>query len=299
MSQSSASEIVWTAAPATRRHALHLSGVLRLAVTASLVLVAVLWLAPGVWALVTSFKITPRILDPVPFWLPIPATFDQYVTVLAGTRQAALTIAIGNSVLVSVLTTIGTVAVCALTAYPLARMSFPGRDFIFAVIVGSMMVPSVITIVPLYLLMVDLGWLNSYQALVAPSLCSGFGVFLLRQFFLSMPTELEDAARIDGAGSWRIFTSLLLPLSRPALAALALFTFQASWNDFTWPLIVMSRVEQYTLPVALSLLRGNYQADSFGPIMAGAVISAVPLLVVFLVANRHIIEGVQFSGLKM
>jgi multiple sugar transport system permease protein len=299
MRQSSASQIVWTAAPAARRHAIHFSGVLRLAVTAGLVLVALLWLAPGVWALVTSFKITPRILDPVPYWLPIPATFDQYVTVLAGTRQAALTIAIGNSVLVSVLTTLGTVAVCALTAYPLARMSFPGRDFIFAVIVGSMMVPSVITIVPLYLLMVDLGWLNSYQALIAPSLCSGFGVFLLRQFFLSMPAELEDAARIDGAGSWRIFTSLLLPLSRPALAALALFTFQASWNDFTWPLIVMSRVERYTLPVALSLLRGNYQADSFGPIMAGAVISAVPLLVVFLVANRHIIEGVQFSGLKM
>ncbi len=114
-----------------------------------------------------------------------------------------------------------------------------------------------------------------------------------------MPSELEDAARIDGAGSWRIFTSLLLPLSRPALAALALFTFQATWNDFTWPLIVMTQVERLTLPVALSLLRGNYQADSFGPIMAGAVISAVPLLIVFLVANRQIIEGVQFSGLKM
>lgn len=262
-------------------------------------LVALLWLAPGIWALVTSFKVTPSILDPVPFWLPIPATLDQYVGVLAGTRGAAMTIAVGNSVLVSVLTTVATVAVCALTAYPLARMTFPGRDLVFGVIVGSMMVPNVITIVPLYLLMVDLGWLNSYQALIAPSVCSGFGVFLLRQFFLSLPVELEDAARIDGAGSWRIFTSLLLPLSRPALGALALFTFQATWNDFTWPLIVMTKVERLTLPVALSLIRGNYQADSFGPIMAGAVISAIPLLVVFLVANRQIIEGVQFSGLKM
>jgi multiple sugar transport system permease protein len=264
-----------------------------------LIVVALLWLAPGVWALVTSFKTTPRIFDPVPFWLPIPATLDQYAGVLAGTRNAAMTIAIWNSTLVAVLTTIATLAVCALAAYPLARMEFPGRDVLFAVIVGSMMVPSIITIVPLYLLMVDFGWLNSYQALVAPSVCSGFGVFLLRQFFLSMPRELEDAARIDGAGSWRIFTSLLLPLSKPALGALALFTFQASWNDFTWPLIVMTKVDRLTLPVALSLIRGDYQADSFGPIMAGAVISAIPLLVVFLVANRHIVEGVQFSGLKM
>lgn len=299
MSQSSTSEVIWTEAPATSRRTVHLSAVLRHAGSAMLVLVALLWLAPGIWALVTSFKTTPRILDPIPFWLPIPATLEQYVSVLSGTRQAPLTIAIGNSVLVAVLTTFGTLAVCALAAYPLARMTFPGRDLIFAVIVGSMMVPSVITIVPLYLLMVDLGWLNSYQALIVPSLCSGFGVFLLRQFFRSMPSELEDAARIDGAGSWRIFTSLLLPLSRPALAALALFTFQATWNDFTWPLIVMTQVERLTLPVALSLLRGNYQADSFGPIMAGAVISAVPLLIVFLVANRQIIEGVQFSGLKM
>jgi multiple sugar transport system permease protein len=276
-----------------------LAGLVRSAGNTALVLLALLWLAPGFWALVTSFKITPRILDPVPFWLPVPATFDQYVGVLSGTRSAAMTIAIGNSTLVSVLTTLGTVAVCALTAYPLARMTFPGRDILFGVIVGSMMVPNVITIVPLYLLMVDLGWLNSYQALIAPSMCSGFGVFILRQFFLSMPVEIEDAARIDGAGSWQIFTRLLLPLSKPALGALALFTFMASWNDFTWPLIVMTKVERFTLPVALSLIRGNYQADSFGPIMAGAVISAIPLLIVFLVANRQIIEGVQFSGLKM
>src|SRR5581483_303766 len=203
------------------------------------------------------------------------------------------------SALVSVATTLVTVVICALTAYPLARMRFPGRDVVFGVVVGSMMVPGVITIVPLYLLMVQLGWLNSFQALILPSVSSAFGVFLLRQFFLSMPVELEDAARIDGAGSWRIFTGLLLPLSKPALGAIALFTFQASWNEFTWPLIVMTRQDRLTLPVALSLIRGNYASDSFGPIMAGAVVSAVPLLVVFLVANKQIIEGVQFSGLKV
>jgi multiple sugar transport system permease protein len=299
MSLSSASNVIRVGTPASERRTTRLSGLVRSAGNVALVLFALLWLAPGLWALVTSFKITPRILDPIPFWLPIPATLEQYFGVLSGTRTAAMTTAVWNSTLVSVLTTVGTVAACALTAYPLARMRFPGRDILFGVIVGSMMVPNVITIVPLYLLMVDLGWLNSYQALIAPSVCSGFGVFLLRQFFLSLHVDIEDAARIDGADSWQIFTRVLLPLSKPAIGALALFTFMASWNDFTWPLIVMTKVERFTLPVALSLIRGNYQADSFGPIMAGAVISAIPLLVVFLVANRQIIEGVQFSGLKM
>ena len=263
------------------------------------VLVALIWLAPGFWALATSFKITPNILKAVPYWLPIPATFAQYTEVMSGSRTVSATVAVLNSGIVAVLTTVLAVAISALTAYPIARMNFPGRNVVFGMIIGSMMVPGTINIVPLYLLMVKLGWLNSYQALIAPGVASAFGVFLLRQFFLSLPAELEDAARIDGANSWQIFTVLLLPLSKPALGALALFTFQSTWNDFTWPLIVMTNPNRITLPVALSLIRGDYAADSFGPIMAGAVISAVPLLVVFLLANRQIIEGVQFSGLKM
>jgi multiple sugar transport system permease protein len=275
------------------------TGVTRNLGAGAFVLFALFWLTPGIWALVTSFKITPNILQPVPYWLPVPPTLDQYVGVMAGTRTVSMSVAVWNSALVSIVGTLLTVAICALTAYPLARMRFPGRDLLFGVIVGSMMVPGVITIVPLYLLMVQLGWLNSYQALILPSVASAFGVFLLRQFFLSMPAELEDAARIDGAGSWRIFTALLLPLSKPAMGALALFTFQSHWNEFTWPLIVMTKQDRLTLPVALSLIRGNYASDSFGPIMAGAVVSAIPLLIVFLVANKQIIEGVQFSGLKM
>ena len=263
------------------------------------VLVALIWLAPGFWALATSFKITPNILKAVPYWLPIPATFAQYTEVMSGSRTVSATVAVLNSGIVAVLTTVLAVVISALTAYPIARMNFPGRNVVFGMIIGSMMVPGTINIVPLYLLMVKLGWLNSYQALIAPGVASAFGVFLLRQFFLSLPAELEDAARIDGANSWQIFTVLLLPLSKPALGALALFTFQATWNDFTWPLIVMTNPNRITLPVALSLIRGDYSADSFGPIMAGAVISAVPLLIVFLLANRQIIEGVQFSGLKM
>jgi multiple sugar transport system permease protein len=125
-----------------------------------------------------------------------------------------------------------------------------------------------------------------------------FGVFLLRQFFLTMPAELEDAARIDGASPWRIFTRILLPLSQPALGALAIFAFRSAWNDFLWPLIAVNKPEMFPLPVALAFLRGAYSSESYGPIMAGATLSALPLLVVFLVANRRIIEGTRVSGLK-
>lgn len=275
------------------------SSIRRFTTVTLLILVALVWLAPGYWALATSFKITPNILKATPYWLPIPATFAQYVEVMSGSRTVSATVAVLNSSIVAVLTTVLAVAISALSAYPIARMQFPGRNIVFAMVVGSMMVPGTINVVPLYLLMVKLGWLNSYQALITPGVASAFGVFLLRQFFQSLPTELEDAAHIDGANTWQIFTRLLLPLSKPALGALALFTFQATWNDFTWPLIVMTDPSRITIPVALSLIRGDYSADSFGPIMAGAVLSAVPLLVVFLLANRQIIEGVQFSGLKM
>jgi multiple sugar transport system permease protein len=177
-------------------------------------------------------------------------------------------------------------------------MRFPGRDLVFSVLVGSLMVPGVISIVPLYLIVNQLGWLSTYQALIVPQLPSAFGVFLLRQFFLTLPVELEEAARIDGATSLQIFARILLPLSRPAQVTLAIFTFQWSWNEFTWPLIAMNKQSMFTLPITLSLLKSAYQSNSYGPIMAGAVVAAVPILFVFIVANRFIIEGVQLSGLK-
>jgi multiple sugar transport system permease protein len=188
----------------------------------------------------------------------------------------------------------------ALTAYPLARMRFPGRDAIFALLVGSLMIPNAVVLVPQYILTQQLGWLSTYQGLIVPEAATtfAFGVFLLRQFFLTLPTELEDAALIDGAGPWRIFTRIVLPLSQPVLAALGIFAFRSAWNDFLWPLIAVNKPEMFPLPVALALLRSAYSSESYGPIMAGATLSAVPLLVVFLVANRRIVEGVRVSGLK-
>jgi multiple sugar transport system permease protein len=168
------------------------------------------------------------------------------------------------------------------------------------VLVGSLMIPNAVVLVPQYVLTQRLGWLSTYQGLIVPeaAVTFAFGVFLLRQFFLTIPGELEDAARIDGADSWRIFSRIVLPLSRPVLAALAIFAFRSAWNDFLWPLIAVNKAEMFPLPVALSFLRGAYASESYGPIMAGATLSALPLLVVFLFANRWIVEGVRVSGLK-
>jgi multiple sugar transport system permease protein len=269
--------------------------------TGALVCLAVLWLLPAVWVLVTSLKPTEDIVRLPPEWIPWPATGAHYHEVLFSTsRTARIGRAFVNSVIVSVGTVVLVVATSAMAAYPLARMRFPGRTLLFALIVGSLMIPNAVVLVPQYVLTQRLGWLSSYQGLIVPeaAMTFAFGVFLLRQFFLGIPVELEDAARIDGATPWHVFTRIVLPLSQPALAALAIFAFRSAWNDFLWPLIAVNRAEMFPLPVALALLRGAYASESYGPIMAGAALSAVPLLIVFLVANRRIVEGVRLSGLK-
>ena len=262
---------------------------------------AVFWLLPVIWALVTSLKLTPDIVRVPPEWIPWPITAAHYREVLF---SASRTARIGRAFLNSGIISLGSVALVlvtsAMAAYPLARMRFPGRNVIFATLVGSLMVPNVVTLVPQYILVQQLGWLSTFQGLIVPEAATtlAFGVFLLRQFFLGIPTELEDAARIDGANAWQIFARIILPLSHPAFAALSIFAFRSAWNDFLWPLIAVNKADMFPLPVALAFLRGAYANESYGPIMAGAVLSAVPLLVVFLFANRRIVEGVQLSGLK-
>jgi multiple sugar transport system permease protein len=269
--------------------------------TGLLVLLAVVWLLPAVWVLVTSLKPTPNIVRVPPEWIPWPATLAHYDEVLfSSSRTARIGRAFVNSAIVSLGTVAIVVLAAAMAAYPLARMHFPGRDLIFAVLVGSLMIPNAVVLVPQYVLTQRLGWLSTYQGLIVPEAATtfAFGVFLLRQFFLTMPGELEDAARIDGASAWDVFWRIVLPLSRPVLGALAIFAFRSAWNDFLWPLIAVNKPDMFPLPVALALLRGAYSSESYGPIMAGAALSAVPLLVVFLVANRRIVEGVRLGGVK-
>jgi multiple sugar transport system permease protein len=273
----------------------------RLLVTAIMVVLAIAWLLPAVWVLVTSLKLTENIVRVPPEWIPWPVTIAHYGEVLFSSSRTAR---IGRAFLNSTVVSLGSVAVVVLTsamaAYPLARMRFRGRDAIFALLVGSLMIPNAVVLVPQYVLVQRLGWLSTYQGLIVPeaAMTFAFGVFLLRQFFLTIPSELEDAARIDGAEPWQIFTRIVLPLSQPVLGALAIFAFRSAWNDFLWPLIAVNKPDMFPLPVALALLRGAYAAESYGPIMAGAVLSALPLLIVFLVANRRIVEGVRVSALK-
>ncbi len=273
----------------------------RAVLTSLMVALAILWLLPAVWVLVTSLKLTQNIVRVPPEWIPWPATIEHYGEVLfSSSRTARIGRAFFNSIVIS----LGSVAVVVLTsamaAYPLARMRFRGRNLVFGLIVGSLMIPNAVILVPQYVLVQRLGWLSTYQGLIVPeaAMTFAFGVFLLRQFFLTIPSELEDAARIDGADPWQIFTRIVLPLSQPVLGALAIFAFRSAWNDFLWPLIAVNKPDMFPLPVALALLRGAYAAESYGPIMAGAVLSALPLLIVFLVANRRIVEGVRVSALK-
>jgi multiple sugar transport system permease protein len=248
-----------------------------------MVALAVVWLLPMVWVVVTSLKLTENIVRVPPEWIPWPATLEHYGEVVFSSSRTAR---IGRAFLNSTVVSLGSVAIVLLTsamaAYPLARMRFRGRGLVFGLLVGSLMIPNAVILVPQYVLVQRLGWLSTYQGLIVPeaAMTFAFGVFLLRQFFLTIPAELEDAARIDGAGPWQIFA------------------FRSAWNDFLWPLIAVNKPDMFPLPVALALLRGAYAAESYGPIMAGAALSALPLLIVFLVANRRIVEGVRVSALK-
>lgn len=264
---------------------------------AALVTLAMLWLVPLAWIFLTALKPEPEIIRLPIRWLPSQVTFSHFETALTTSRTANVAVAFFNSTVVALLETVLTLAIDTMAAYALARLAFPGRALAFAVIVASLMVPPQITLVPLYLMFQQAEWLNSYQALVLPGLSRAFGVFLLRQFFLTVPRDLEDAARIDGAGVFTIFWRVALPLVRPALAALAIFTFVRNWNEFTWPLIVVSRSAMMTLPVALARLLFSYRVE-YGVIMAAAAASALPLIVVFLVAQRHIIQGIALTGMK-
>jgi multiple sugar transport system permease protein len=273
----------------------------RWALTVALLALALLWLAPIAWVVVTSLKPSENIVRLPPEWIPWPATGAHYQEVLWGSsRTARIGRAFVNSLVVATGSVLVVLATSSMAAYPLARMRFPGRDLIFGILVGSLMIPNAVLLVPQYVLTQRIGWLSTYQGMIVPeaAMLFAFGVFLLRQFFLAMPRELEDAALIDGAGPWQVFSRIILPLSQPVLAALAIFAFRSAWNDYLWPLIAVNKPEMFPLPVALALLRSAYSSESYGPIMAGAALSALPLLVVFIVANRRIVEGVRLSGLK-
>lgn len=258
--------------------------------------VAALYLSPLLYMLVTSFKDRESAGASAPEWLPGPATLDAYQEIFSATDSPVLRWLV-NSLLVATAHAALVLATATPAAYALARLEFRGRGAIFTCVVATLFVPPVILLVPNFLLVNELAWIDTLPAVIVPGAASAFGVFFLRQFFLSLPGELEEAAEIDGCNRWQIFVRVVLPLSRPALATLALLAFLASWNDFLWPLYVLLGPESLTLPVGLANFQGanNIRYDL---LMAGAVVASLPVLLLYVIAQRWVIEGVSRSGLK-
>lgn len=250
--------------------------------------------APFLWMVLTSFKELGEIFAYPPTWWPERFTFENYADAF---RAAPFGRFYFNSLFVAVTVTLGQLVTCSMAAYAFARMEFRGRDVLFFLFLGTMMVPAHVTMIPSFMILHWLGLIDTYGALILPGLASAFGTFLLRQFFLSLPKELEEAAFLDGYGRLRVLWQIILPLSKPALATLAVFTFMGVFNDFLWALVVVNSQELYTVQLGLAIFRDRYSTE-WGSLMAGSVVATLPILLLFLVAQKHFIQGIALSGLK-
>ncbi|WP_433363354.1 carbohydrate ABC transporter permease [Actinoplanes sp. CA-142083] len=263
----------------------------------TLAVLTVIFVAPLVWMLTTSFK-TNNDATALPLsWLPRPATGEAYSTVLTTNSATPVLRWFVNSLIAATANAVLIVAVDAMAAYALARLRFRGRKLMFATVVGTLFVPPFLFLVPNYLIVSQLGWLDSLWALIVPSAGGAFGVFFLRQFFSALPADLEEAALIEGANQWQIFTRIVLPLARPALATLTVLSFLTNWNDFLWPLYVLFSADRLTLPAGLGNLQ-NAATTNYPIAMAGAVVASVPVLILFVAAQRHVIQSVTHTGIK-
>jgi len=252
-------------------------------------------LLPFLIIVFTAFKPVSEVNAFPPTLLPDTWTLDNVTTIFSELPFARL---IGNSFVFA-----GGVTACALVfdslaAYALARIDFTGARTLLVLIVASLMIPFQATLIPIYQLVADLGWVNSYAALIVPRAADAFGIFFLRQFFLALPRDLDNAARIDGASEWRIFRSIVLPNALPALLTLGVFTFVNNWNDLLWPLVFSTRSDMATLTSGLTLLTGPSGIVPYGVMMAGSLIALVPLAVLFLVVQRRFVASVATTGLK-
>jgi multiple sugar transport system permease protein len=251
---------------------------------------------PFLWMLSTSLKPQQYILATTPQLIPDPLSFESY-TQLA--QRIDLFRTAFNSSFVAVASTFGQIIISAMAAYAFSRMRWRGRDTTFVLYLATMMIPAVVLVIPQFILVRSLGWVNSYSALIIPTLFSAFGVFLLRQSFLGLPKDFEEAAFVDGANHFVIFWRIILPLSQPALATLAVFAFMGSWNAYLWPLFIARRAEVMTLPVALATLQAGPRAlTEWNMVMAGSVVAVLPILLVYLLAQRWFVSGVISSGIK-
>lgn len=263
-----------------------------IALTAS----AILMVAPFVWIIQLAFTddVT-QVYEIPPRWFPSNPTLNNFADVF---KQVPFDRFMWNSLKVAGAITIGQLVICSTGAFAFARLRFPGRDLIFMVILSGLMIPLQVTIVPLFILMRELDFYNTHWALILPPLANPFGVFLLRQYIMSIPKELDEAARIDGASIFTIYWRIILPLISPALVTLAILAFVFWWNDFFFPLIMINSPDLQTLPVGLTLLRGRYDAGSLATVAAGITMAIIPVVIVFMLLQRNIIKSIATSGLK-
>lgn len=260
-----------------------------------LALIAFLMLFPLLWLLSTAFKSpTENIFQFPPQLLPNQPTVENFVTVWQNNPFGRYLL---NSTIVAALTVTLNLIFCALAAYPLARLDFRGRDLIFTGVVTTIMIPFQIVMIPLYILTVNLGLKNSYLGVIFPAIASAFGIFLLRQAFLAVPKELEEAARIDGCSELGIWWHIMIPAIKPALVTLGIFVFIGSWSDFLWPLLVLDRPEYYTLPLGVATLAGTFSLN-WRLIAAGSIISIVPAIGLFLILQKYIVPTDVATGVK-
>jgi multiple sugar transport system permease protein len=255
----------------------------------------VLMVGPFLWMLLGSIKPETDFLRNPPTFLPSAPTTGNYDRLF---DQLDFPRFFFNSAVIALAVTVGTLVFCPMLGYALAKLRWRGKRVVMAVVLATLMVPAGITLIPNFILMSNLGLVNSYPGLILPFLAGPFGVFLMRQFMLGIPNELLEAARMDGANEFRVFWSVVMPLATPILATLGILTFLGSWNNFLYPLVMAQEPEMYTLPVALATFAtGQYQADH-GMLMAGSVILVVPVLIVFVLFQRWITEGIATTGLK-
>jgi multiple sugar transport system permease protein len=261
---------------------------------AALVLGALAALTPMVWMVSASLMPTGEASAYPPRFLPRTVTFSHYTDLFTRLELGRYLL---NSTLISLVVTAVSLAINSMAGYAFAKLRFGGRERVWRLLMMGLVIPVQVSMLPLFLLMKQLGLVNTYWGVIIPSLASIFGIFLIRQYALSVPDELLDAARIDGASEARIYVSIVLPVIRPILATLAIWTFLTTWNDFMWPLVVLSDQRKYTLPVALASLVGEHVQDT-ELMMAGSVLTVFPVLIVFLLLQRYYVEGVMAGSVK-
>lgn len=262
---------------------------------ATLILLSIVFFIPFFWMITSSVKINSQISAFPIVWIPNPVTVEHYTV---GLQQVPFARWIWNTFIVAAFSVLGTVISGAMVAYGLSRIDWIGKNPIFAILLATIMIPGQVTFIPLFVLFRNLGWVNTYLPLIVPHFfASAFSVFLLRQFFMTIPRELSEAAKVDGAGEMRIFGSIILPLAKPALATVGLFQFLASWGDFFGPLIYLSRTEQYTVSLGLTFFRGEYTTQ-FGSLMAASTVMLIPVIVLFFFTQRTFIQGITLTGIK-